>query len=288
MSAKRRTLGPGGPSLSQVSYGSMRMAAGPDRPDPAKLLLELHDAGIDTHHSSSEYESYLTYLAALEALTATGRSVQHIVKLAEPGFDDTRFDAPRLVAAVDCRLRELGVEQIAVLQWMCRTPEPTSDPATAVVLHDQRVEIDEAFLYLERSGKVGAVAVFPYTIGFQAIFDHELGVRPACTYLSLFERQHLHLLDGDRPFVALRPFAGASVRVVDSEEASVLESSADRRHRATLEYPLLHPAVATTVVSVNRAHHVATAIDCAVNADADRARFEQITAALNLVQAGVA
>lgn len=288
MTARRRRLGPGGPSLSQVAYGSMRLVDAPDRPAPADLLFELHDAGIDTHHSSSEYDSHPLYLNALETLVRSGRAVQHIAKLAEPSFDHMTFDRQRLLDAVDARLTELGAEQIAVLQWMCRTPDPADDRTRTALVHDQRAEMSASFDDLRRSGKIGQIAVFPYTDAFAAAIDHEVDVLPTCSYLSLFERQGLHLLDRDRPFIALRPFAGADPSVALSAEATAIEANPNRRFERALRFPMLLPNVATTVVSVNQREHIDLAVALASTVEPDPIEFEQTCVALDLLHVEVA
>lgn len=272
--AARRELGRGGPSLSQVTYGTMRLSEHAGATPPGALLLRLHDGGIDTHHSSSEYDSYPLYLRALRELGRTGRRVRHIVKLAEPSFDDVEFDPNRLKEAIDQRLTELDTEQLSVVQWMIRTPDPTHGELPLEVLHNQRVDITTTFDELKRSGKVGEFAVFPYTNRFACAAQHELGPTPICAYVSLFERGSLPLMRTGQPFVALRPFAGAAPDVVSAPESAQVEPDRSRRFEAALRYPLLHPDVTTTVVSVNQPEHVELAIDVAQTAKADLAAFE--------------
>ncbi len=268
-----RQLGHGGPTLSQIAYGTMRLVDDPDRPRPSELLLQLHDGGIDTHHSSSEYESYPLYRRALRVVGRTGRTIKHIVKLAEPSFDDVVFDADRLRSAIDQRLLELETDHLDVVQWMIRTPNPMCPRGPIEVLHNQRGDIAGVFEELKRSGKVGEFAIFPYTNRFARATQHELGPTALCTYLSLFERESSELVRIGRPFIALRPFAGATPDVVNAPESIYIEPDADRRYEAALRYPLLHPDVATTVVSVNRPQHVQLAIDVAQTAEPDLSAF---------------
>ena len=274
---KRRSLGRAGPSLSQITYGTMRLANTPDAERPLNLLMRLHDAGIDTHHSSFEYDSYPLYCETLDQLRRTGRSIQHIVKLAEPSFDHTSFDAARLCSAIDARLRELGTDHLAVVQWMCRTPDPLDDHLSDRIAHHQRAEITECFESLEADGKVGAFAVFPYITSFGVTAKRELGVRAVCSYLSLFEQKSQSLLQAWRPFIALRPFAGADSTVDSAPEVAAIEPRPEHRYEAALRYPLLHPAVATTVVSVNTEPHVDLAIRVGQTATADLAAFNNIS-----------
>ena len=275
--AIRRLLGGNGPSLSQVAYGSMRLSEAPDRLRPIEVLLRLHDAGIDTHHSSFEYDSYPLYLDTLKQLSQTSRSVAHIVKLAEPSFDDITFDAGRLVTAVDDRLAELGTDHIAVVQWMVRTPDPSNETVTLELLHEQRSEIASAFDQLKSAGKVGEFAVFPYTNRFGIAAQQEISPISLCGYLSLFERDSHELLATGAPFIALRPFAGASPSVESAPEAVNAEADPARRYEAALRYPLLHPSVATTVVSVNQDHHIDLAIKVAETGHADLTEFEKVS-----------
>lgn len=263
----RRRIGPAGPEVSQICYGAMRLQAEVDGRSAADHLCRLHDAGIDTIHSSHEYPTDAVFLDALRTAAGTGRTFAHIVKLAEPSFDDHLFDAARLEAAVDRRLTDLEVERLDCIQWMIRTPTPEDDSATVGALAEGRERIAETIAALRDGGKIGSVALFPYTAAVAEAAIKGGTVTNIAVYLNQIENRYTDLVDRCEAVVAIRPLAGGSL----TEEGPAAVADA-------LRYPLLHPAVATTIVSVNAATHLETAINAAGATRPNRAEFAAMRA----------
>lgn len=293
MTVGRRDLGVGGPSLSQITYGTMRMAAAGDRPAvAADWLCRLHDHGIDTHHSSREYECHGIYLAALAEARRSGRAFRHIVKLSEPGFDHRAFDGRRLTAKLDQQLRDHDVDMIDSVQWLFRTPEPADTRTRVDRLRRQAVEITEWAETQRTLGKLANLSTFPYSADFlRAVMDTGISSTPA-TYLNLAELDALPVLDGCDGFVALRPLAGGRLTVerppaddlVDPRPAAAfLKLLPDDRSRliAALEFPLLHPRVTTIVLSANTIEHIDVALQAAGAISPDERRFIGMAEAVN-------
>lgn len=261
----RRRLGPDGPTLSQISYGMMRFGAIPADTDPADHLCYLHDLGIDTHHSSGEYDTYDAYLAALAKARAGGRSFLHVVKVAEPSFDDDRFDGARLTKLVDRRLRELGADTIHSLQWLFRTPDPQDSAKRCSLVAEQADEILEWAAAQHRAGKILNLSVFPYSLEFaQSVLDATISTT-FTVYLNVAELEYLSLLDTAESVLAIRPLAGGRL----STDQSTIDDA--------LRFPLLHPRVVSSVLSVNSSGHADVAVAAAGSVDADLDAFERAT-----------
>ena len=265
MTVARRRLGPDGPLLSQICYGSMRLGVIDEAGRRADHLCQLHDLGIDTHHSSHEYDSHSIYLTALGKARATGRRFRHIVKLADPGFDHDRFDPVRLGRLFDRSRAELGVDTIDSVQWLFRTPDPNDDLRRIATVTEQAEEVKAWATTQMENGTLRNLSFFPYSLPFaDTIMRQEISATPA-TYLNMAERESITLLDRSHGFIALRPLAGGRLvgdpvvpdELVDDRVASVFSSlsPADRALTA-LRFPLLHPSVTTTVVSVNSPGHI--------------------------------
>ncbi len=288
MTVPRRRLAPAGPELSQVCYGSMRLTPETAGGDPAAHLCRLHDLGIDTHHSSHEYDSHGLYLEALAAARGTGREFHHIVKLAEPGFDHHRFDGSRLTALLDDRLTELKADIIASVQWLFRTPDAQNSEARVAALTAQIEEIAAWSNSQVEAGKIGNLSFFPYSTEFaSAVMKSGVSTTPAM-YLNLAELESAPFVDESDGFIALRPLAGGRL-TADPVTADDLVSPAvaafansllpEERIVTALRFPLLHPAVTTTVISVNSPDHVDRLLTVADTAP-DEEAFKATVAAL--------
>src|SRR5690606_19398857 len=165
---ERRRYGTTDVELSALGFGTMRLDSGRIAPAEASaLLLRLHAAGVTTLHTSGEYAAHPLACEALRRARRErpGARFEHVCKIAVPHFDEARFSAARLEAAVDDALRLLGAPRIDVLQWMVRHT-PNEDAPRLRILVSQREEIAGCLDRLRAAGKVGAVAVFPYSPAF--------------------------------------------------------------------------------------------------------------------------
>ncbi len=247
-------------SLSQISFGSMRLDPRANTADTSAFLCSLFDAGVDTHHSSFEYDSYPHYCEAVRSVRTSGRHPKHIVKLAEPSFDHHEFDAGRFIAAVDRELTALGTESIANVQWMVRTPEPASSTSLGA-FHGATEALGAVADELRAAGKIESLSVFPYSAA-EAQTTIDSGIADAqCVYLNLLERGDLKHLE-QIPTIALRPVSGGALssrnpfwctdagQAVIEEVRSAGELAASTIADVAMSWPLLHSGVSTVVVSL--------------------------------------
>jgi len=244
----RREFGVGGPSLSILSLGTMRLSEEVEGKPVAHFLCELAERGVDTHHSSHEYDTDPLYCRALAQAKTSGAEFQHIVKLAEPSWDDLAFDGTRFQRSVDDECRRLGTEQLAVVQWMVRTKSPTDDAVRLPLLQRDRELMAEAFDAAKRTGQVGAIALFGYTPEFTKECLADNLVDGVTSYLNPWETD-AEALAQTVPTIAIRPFAGgrAFEKTPADNEALSAESSGQP---STIEDLIRYPFRANATVSV--------------------------------------
>ena len=257
---RTRTIGRHGPEISQVTYGTMRLRAETDGRSAAQLLLDLSEAGIDTHHSSHEYDTHHLYLDALGVAKRQGLSFKHIVKLTSPNWEDTKFNPTAIRDLVDRELRSLGAETLVSVQWLFRTSDPQNDTTRIRQLREQESEIRSTFSDLIEAGKICDVSIFPYSVAFARKALEVVPTPTLCTYLNLRELEYVDLLTDLESWIAIRPLAGGEI--VDQHEIA-----------AALRFPLLHPKVATIIVSANQKRNVDQLLAATASVEPNEAKF---------------
>jgi predicted aldo/keto reductase-like oxidoreductase len=231
-------------AVSPLAFGSMRLDERPlDDAAWIRLLSLSHDLGLTTLHSSTEYATFYRFCRLVEKLA---RPMQHIVKLAEPHFGDTAFDRKRLDAKINHYLKALGAERLDVVQWMWRG-DLKDERGRLYGFACQRDELRDAFDALRRSGKVGAVAGFPYTPQFaDAVIDAGL-CEGLAVYLNPVEREMVPQIERAAAVgmasVAIRPLAAGKALEAMSPAACVGSVLAQR-------------GIATAVVTYSSSEHL--------------------------------
>ena len=151
--------------LSNITLGTMRFF---DKKLSKNLVLSIieqsYEVGIDTHHSSFEYNSYELYCQSLKQFDRRN-SIKHIVKLSSPHFEEEKFSREILENRIDNQLKTLGIDQIEILQWLVRS-KPINDVTRLNTLMHQREEIEYSFQELKKKGKINQVFSFPYSVPF--------------------------------------------------------------------------------------------------------------------------
>jgi aryl-alcohol dehydrogenase-like predicted oxidoreductase len=266
MAVPRRAFGASGVDLSALALGTMRLT--PPRFDAAgalTLLLHLADRGVTSFHVSHEYDSFDFVCEALAGLRRArpAAPIELIAKIAAPHFDETGFLAERFSARIEALLHRLPAERVDVVQWMVRLT-PNDDAPRLAVLERDRVAVAETSLRLKAQGKIGAMAVFPYSEPFRRVALAEPFVDGLVDYLNPSELDAARSLDAlhtrGQGFIALRPlFAGKLAQ----DRAAV---------DAALSFSLLHSATAAMVVSLSDLRQADQAI-AAAGAQADRDAF---------------
>lgn len=291
-----RNFGGSGICVSPCTFGSMRLDAQRiSRRNALALLQFLYDHGVTTFHSSHEYDGHVFFCDVMKDFQRLhpARQVQHIVKIGVPHFDETEFTPARLEEIVNGQLAALSTDRLDVVQWLLRHT-PNDDRYRLPLLERSRESLLTAWNRLHGAGKVGVLASFPYTMDFAArVLEHDV-CQGLVTYLNLAELEAVDLLEGigsnGQGFVAIRPlFAGVlrngllsehSEREVGLVKGLVQLGVADSGIvRFALAYPLLHPNVASVILSVSSIEHARQAIEATTGVAADPERFRSITQA---------
>ncbi len=272
-----RSFGQSGVRTSPLIFGSMRldpvrMAASEAR----QLLTYLIDHGVTTWHSSHEYESYAFFCELLRVLEPP--APVHVIKLGEPHFDAPRFRPERFVGLVEHALKALRTERIDIVQWMLRTT-PNVDATRLPLLHACIGEVEATAAQLEAQGKIGALAVFPYTAATADVCLPREACDGLVTYVNLAEQEYVPYLADlharARGCLAIRPLCGGALLDPETLGGQALTRlaqsrgiSPERRAELALSWPLTHPCVSGVVVSVGTIAHAERAVSaCAIAPD---------------------
>ncbi len=255
-----RQLGSSGVRLSPLSFGTMRLLeAGLDENGAADLLVQMADAGINGLHSSSEYPSFGLFCCALRIALRRRPEWKpvHIVKLAEPSFDETFVDADRFARRLDHYRRSLDTDPEAREQIFRQRLGPLGDAVTAAKSAD----------------RLSALVCFPYASRDVPHALLEEWCDGVAIYLNLIELDWIGALDAaadaGKGAVTIRPFgAGAALQ-------HQLATTAGSPAAACIEFALSHPAVTTAVVTASSKAHLAAAA-AGARAPASQERFEAI------------
>jgi hypothetical protein len=218
-------------SFSTVIFGTMRMLE-VDRSveDWADFLVQLRAVGIDTLHSSCEYESFPLLEKALRRVKviAPQTSFRHIVKLADPSFDDFSINGQRVRAALEGYSESLGCDRIDDVQWMWRR-DLKDEPKRLEAFSAAQDEIDELFSSLKESDKIGRFFCFPYSAEFAEIAIKSSVLDGLVFYRNRSERGFDAFLDicasQNKICIVIRPFLGGTL-LKSSETPGLLFQSA--------------------------------------------------------------
>jgi aryl-alcohol dehydrogenase-like predicted oxidoreductase len=235
--------------LSKVTLGTMRfLDKNLNTKDVTKIIDECFAIGIDTNHTSFEYNSYQLYLNALKNSTFK-KQIKHIVKLSSPHFEDNplTFSSKTLENKVDEQLKNLNIEQIDVLQWLVRS-KPINDKDRLNILAQQTNEIEECLSSLKQKGKIKSVFSFPYSVPFAKQVLKLNQIDGIISYLNLEENDYSQFAN-NTPFIAIRPFLRGTLLQNGDKEVKIKEC---------LKHIDSHKNVLTKVISINSLDQVST------------------------------
>ena len=278
----RRQLGARGPTLSSLTLGSMRIDERfTDSGRVQSLLEEAFALGVDTLHSSDEYSSFALFRSASAAAArAIGTEPRHVVKLAEPAFGESRFDASRFAQRIRMYVAALSVTRLAVVQWMIRAD--TSRPAQRLdILHRDAAAIGTVVEELRAEGLLEALVVFPYSSGDVNPTLAKDWCDGIAVYLNPCETEYVPAVQSAhscrKGAIGIRPFAAG--RAVGAARGTSVPNPFTSPAAQCIGWPLLHPAVATVVASISTTEHLKEAVRFASIA-ADQALFDELALAL--------
>jgi aryl-alcohol dehydrogenase-like predicted oxidoreductase len=293
---KPREFGNSGIYLSPITFGSMRLDSQRlDFEEAVDLISHLYDNGVTTFHTSHEYDTDAFFCEVLAHFQANkpDAQVQHIAKLGVPHFDEEDFKGSRLRELVEQRLRDLKTDRLDIVQWLVRH-QPNDDAHRLPILDRCQEDLNHTWKALQQEGKVGVLTSFPYSVAFAEAVLQTNACRGLVTYLNPLELEMANLLDEmaarGQGYVAIRPFCGGAfteASLSNSEDGDLrekqllellqqLEIPLAEANRFAVQFPLLHPAVTSAMLSVTSVEHADVAITAANEAKVNQDLWQQV------------
>lgn len=235
----------------RLIYGTMRMGeVTRNIHEWGDFLAAVHALGITKLHSSSEYETFPMLCEILHHLGTRTNPVifEHIVKLAEPSFDDTYFDGVRLAQKIDAYRTALCTECVQDIQWMWR--QNLNDDAGRIAKFKQSaMTMADAAKALKSAGKIKRLLCFAYSAEFAlAAIDMNM-IDGLTVYRNAHEKEYDPVIENcaaqAKTVLVIRPLNSGKVLV------SGLESPAEQ-----VRYALDMPAIEAGIISSNHLDHI--------------------------------
>ena len=234
-----------------LTLGTMRLLEVERSADDWVVFLDaVHDLGITTLHSSSEYESFSLLCSLLDRRAAREkpRQFRHIVKLAEPSFDDADFSAERLEEKILSYCSALATPVVHDIQWMWRSD--LDDDSMRIEKFKSRLDsIGDAVQKLKTAGLIERFFCFPYSPAFGATALEQDAIDGLVVYRNIQETEYDGLIDRShvlkKPCQIIRPFNAGNVAQADARPMS--------EH---LDFALDKPAIESAILSSNKIEHL--------------------------------
>lgn len=220
------------------------------REDWIYFFGHVHSLGIRALHSSHEYESFGLVSSLLKEMEGDGNGTafRHIVKLAEPSFDDCGFDAQRLEEKVRSYCSALSTPLVHDVQWMWRQGL-NEDMQRVSHFRDQIDSIGNAARGLKQAGLIERFFCFPYSVAFGREAMEHPAIDGLVVYRNRLETVYDELIDRCRalskPCQIIRPLAAGSAL------GKGKPSPAD-----ALRFALDKPAIESAILSSNSVAHL--------------------------------
>lgn len=235
----------------RLIFGTMRLGeAERSIEDWVSFFQDVHALGITSLHSSSEYDTFPLLCKILHKLAKTDGSpkFRHVVKLAEPNFDDAGFDAARLLDKVAEYREALGTNCVHDIQWMWR--HNLSDDAERVdSFKSNLTALTDVVSSLKSQGKIERFFCFPYSPVFASEALKSATVDGLAVYRNAQETEYDAAIDGcadhGKPVLVIRPLNAGKVL----EQGAT--SAADH-----VQYSLNMAAIEAGIISSNNLDHI--------------------------------
>lgn len=233
-------------TADKIVFGSMRMHEY-DYPIDYWVTLfgQLHDLGITTFHSSSEYESFPMYCEALSIFHTQfpEKKIRHIVKLAEPHFHIQEFSEALMAQKVADYLEKLQTGSLHCVQWMWRGN--LSDHAERLkAFNSQYPKIEAAAEKLKAKGLIENFHCFPYDTEFAKAAIQKKAFDGLVVYRNKMETENDQALQmavelGKHNYI-IRPLLGGQALKLENETP-----------RSLLQFALDFPNIDGAVLSIS-------------------------------------
>jgi aryl-alcohol dehydrogenase-like predicted oxidoreductase len=310
---RRRRFGSTDLVVSEVTFGALRFVDGAQARNDERLgkraLLEALASGVDTIHSSHEYDTRWA-LGDVLASHPKRHDLHHVIKVLTPDYADPGFDEATFRRLIEDALRELHAERIAVVQHLQRgVPKEViyderGDPPRIRAMTAVNEDLRAAFDKLRDAGKVGHLATFPHTPGFAAAAIRSGAFDGMVAFLNLLETEMWPYFEEMRErgmgLLSMRPFLQgiitdkrarrADLAADDPKRAPAWDATYARFERLqavigrevrswtdlAIGLALADPLVASVIVGMNSPEQVRLVLAAADGAHPDRAFVERV------------
>lgn len=221
-------------AADQIVFGSMRMHEY-DHPIDywVQLFSDLHDLGVTTFHSSSEYESFEMYCKALSVFyhRFPDKKIKHIVKLAEPNFHIHEFSRDAMMQKVDEYLVKLQTDSLYCVQWMWRG-DLSNHPQRLENFEKSYPEIEKAVADLKSKNKIEHFHCFPYDLASAKFAIEQKAIDGLVVYRNKMETEYDEVLQiaadlGKRNYIIRPLFGGKALQLEGQTPRSLLQFALD-------------------------------------------------------------
>jgi aryl-alcohol dehydrogenase-like predicted oxidoreductase len=248
--------------INQLTFGTMRLAA-LKHSAVVDLLSEALEQGVRRFHSSNEYDSFDLFCKALadscEECQIDTNSIEHIVKIAAPHFDNDTFYRNELIQKCNSYKEALDCDTLFLVQWMTRI-DLANEPARLNVLKVSNDEISDSVSELKSSGTISKFGCFPYSDSFRKEVLRKEWCDVLVDYYNPLEssaKSEFHAMREDQSLFAIRPlfplFANDSNgKIHQSEKWDVA---------ALLQFALETQKIESLIISMSSAEHLREIIE---------------------------
>lgn len=235
----------------RLIFGTMRLGE-KERSieDWVTFFQDVHALGITSIYSSSEYDTFPLLCKILSKLAKTDNApkFRHVVKLAEPSFDDAGFDPARLSDNVTEYSKALGTNCVQDIQWMWR--HNLSDDAERINSFKHNLAaLTDVVAGLKSQGRIERFFCFPYSPAFASEALNSATIDGLAVYRNAQETEYDAAIDDcadlGKPVLVIRPLNAGKVL----EKNAI--SAADH-----VQYSLNMAAIEAGIISSNNLDHI--------------------------------
>lgn len=198
----------------KIIFGTMRLLEqGRSVDNWVEFFEGLYSIGIDTLHSSSEYQSFPLLCDILARLSQERPDIRfnHMVKLAEPSFDDRVFNPARFDDKIALYQTALRTSTIDIVQWMWRY-NLSNDLNRLTQFKDAESMIFELISKHKKLSNISCFACFPYSNLFARYAVISPVIDKLVVYRNIQETEYDIEIDQclavNKNCIIIRPFNG--------------------------------------------------------------------------------
>lgn len=215
----------------EVVFGTMRMTEYNYSVEYwVNLINEFYELGLVKHHTSNEYESYPFYCEVLSNFYKTypSKKIKHIVKLADPSFQEIEFDGQRMLQRIQSYLKDLQTDSIHAIQWMWRG-NLENKAQRLVDFNESSIQFEKSIEELKSNKLIEHFLCFPYDVEFAEAAINKKFIDGLVVYRNISELEYSDVLKLSHEFkkssYIIRPLAAGKALEINSNPAELISFS---------------------------------------------------------------